>query len=96
MVACQVSEVALAGEPPQLADARAAVDGEADRLHLVELGQVGVALVDRRQVEGVLQACVMEVELLVELGDEPVRLLSVGVELPVRGRDWRHRFVGYV
>jgi len=86
VVARQVAEVALAGETPELADARAAVDGEPDRLHLFELGQVRVALVDRRQVEGVLQAGVMEIELLVELGDEPVRLLAIRVELPVRGR----------
>ena len=86
VVARQVAEVALAGETPELADARAAVDGEPDRLHLFELGQVRVALVDRRQVEGVLQAGVMEIELLVELGDKPVRLLAIRVELPVRGR----------
>jgi len=42
-----------------------------------------VPLVDRREVERVLQAGVVEIELLVELRDKPVRLLAVAVELAV-------------
>ena len=48
-----------------------------------DLGEVPVTLVDRLEVEGVLVAGVVEVELLVELGDEAVGLLAVGVELAV-------------
>jgi hypothetical protein len=44
-----------------------------------------VALVDRRQVERLLVARVVEVVLLVELGDEAVGLLAEGVEF--RGRE---------
>jgi hypothetical protein len=91
MFARQIAEVALAREAPQLPHARAAVDGEADRLHLLELGEVLVPLVDRRQVERVLQTRVVEVELLVQLRDEAVGLFAVGVELAVRGRGRRHR-----
>src|SRR5207249_2685216 len=84
------SEVALAREPPQLADARAAVHGHADRTGLGELGQVRVPLVDRRQVERLLQPGVVEVEFLVQLRDEPVRLRALRVQLPVGGRGrWR-------
>ena len=95
VLAGEVAEVALAGETPQLAHACAAVHRQADRFDLVELCQVRVALVDRRQVERLLQPGVVEVELLVELGDEPVRLFAIGVQLPVRGRGGRHCLVGY-
>jgi hypothetical protein len=40
-----------------------------------------VPLVDRRQLERLLEAGVVEVVLLVELGDEAVGLLAIGVEL---------------
>jgi secondary thiamine-phosphate synthase enzyme len=51
-----------------------------------------VTLVDGDEVERLLQSRVVEIELLVELGDEAVRLLAVGVELPVRGRGRNHEF----
>ena len=85
----QPPEVALAGEAPELADAAVAVDRRAERLRLLELGQVGVPLVDRLELEPLLQAAVVEVELLVELGDEPVRAGPEGVEL-LRCRRARH------
>ena len=48
---------------------------------LLEGRKLGVAVVDRLQVERVLVAGVVEVVLLVELGDEPVDAVAVGVEL---------------
>ena len=90
----QLAEVSLAREPPQLAHARAAVDSHPDPVRLLELGQVGVALVDRLQVVRVLVPGEVEVRLLVELGDEPVGLRPVGVELAVTGRGARHGRVG--
>ena len=87
VLARQVAEVPLAGETPELAHSCAAVDRDADRLRLLELGQVRVALVDRRRGRSVsFRPGEVEVVLLVELGDEAVRLLAVGVELPVGGR----------
>ena len=44
-------------------------------------GQVGVARVDLLEVERLLVAGVVEVVLLVQLRDEAVRLLAVGVQL---------------
>ena len=50
----ELAEIALAGEPPKLPYACPPVHGQADGLDLVELGQVLVALVDRRQVKSFL------------------------------------------
>ena len=47
----------------------------------LELRQLGVALVDRHEVVGLLEAREVEVGLLVELGDEAVGVLAEGVEL---------------
>jgi hypothetical protein len=50
-----------------------------------------VPLVDRLELEPLLQPGEMEVVLLVQFGDEAVGLLTVGIEL-LRGRRlWRHR-----
>ena len=81
VLARELAEVALAAELPELADAAVAVDRRADRLHVLELGQRRVPLVDLLELEPVLQARVVEVVLLVELGDEAVGLVAVGVEL---------------
>ena len=72
MLARQVADVPLAAEVPELADAAVAVHRRADRLDALELGQLGVALVDLLELELVLQPGVVEVVLLVELGDEAV------------------------
>ena len=47
----------------------------------LELRQHRVALVDLLELQPVRQARVVEVVLLVQLGDEPVGLLAVGVEV---------------
>ena len=83
LLAHEVAEVALAGEPPELAHVAAAVHRGADVESRVELRQLGVALVDRHQVVGLLQAGEVEVGLLVELRDEAVGLRPEGVELPL-------------
>jgi hypothetical protein len=80
----QLAEVALGGESPELADPAVAVRGVAQRLGLLELRQLGVALVDGRQLELLLEPGVVEVELLVELGDEPVGPLAEAVEVGLR------------
>ena len=59
------------------------VDRRAEALHLVEVGEFRVTLVDRRQVVVGLQTRKMEVALLVELRHEPVGAGPVGVELTV-------------
>ena len=76
-----LAEVALAGEAPELAHARVAVDLLPDLARDLRRGQVGVALVDLLQVERLLVPGVVEVVLLVQLRDEAVRLLAVGVQL---------------
>src|SRR5262249_10911864 len=79
--ACQISEVAVARELPQLARAVVAVDGGADAVRLVEAGQLSVLLVDRSEVEGGLVPGEVEVVLLVDRSEEAVRLLAVVVQL---------------
>ncbi len=86
LLARQLAEVALRGEAPQLADAPVAVCHLAERLCLLEVGQLGMALVDRREVERVLEPRVVEVVLLVELGDEAVGLLAEAVQVDGGGR----------
>ena len=77
----QLAEMALAGEAPELADARVAVHLVPDLARDLRRGQVGVARVDLLEVERLLVAGVVEVVLLVQLRDEAVRLLAVGVQL---------------
>jgi hypothetical protein len=79
------TQVALAREAPQLPDGRAAVRCGADRLRALELGQVGVLRVDRLELERLLEPRIVEVELLVERGNEAVGPPAKGVEL-TRGR----------
>src|SRR5204862_4126891 len=51
---------AVARESPQLAQAAVAVDCRADRLRRVEGGELGMALVDRLDLERLLAACEMD------------------------------------
>ena len=81
LVAGEVAQVALGREAPELADSPVAVCGLAERLRLLQPGELGVAVVDRRQLELFLVARVVEVELLVELRDEPVGPLAEVVEV---------------
>ena len=86
LFARQLAEITLRREAPQLADAPVAVCHLAERLRLLEVGQLRVALVDRREVERVLEPRVVEVVLLVELGDEAVGLPAKAVQVDGRGR----------
>ena len=92
LLARQLAEVVLAGEAPQLADARRRLTIAPSAFAVLEVGQLRVALVDRREVERVLEARVVEVVLLVELGDEAVGPLADAVE--VDGRRAAARAVG--
>ena len=75
MLAGQVAEEALARETPELGRC------PGETLRGVETRELLVPLVDRLDVERCLQSCVVEVELLVQLGDEPVGVIAQGVEL---------------
>src|SRR5439155_20389038 len=88
---CQVAEVPIAGEAPELADAAVPVDSLLESLCPLQLRQVLVALVDRLELELVLQAGEVEVVLLVELGDEMIGVFAVAVEILRSGRGARHR-----
>jgi hypothetical protein len=81
----------LAGEAPELADPAVAVDRFPERLCPLERRQVLVALVDRLELDLVLQAGEVEVVLLVELGDDAVGVLAITVEILGSGRGARHR-----
>ena len=80
-LARELPEVALDGEAPELGDVPVSFRRPAERERLVELGQVGIALVDRAELELLLVARVVEVELLVEVGDEAVCALAEAVEV---------------
>ncbi len=82
MLACQLAEVALAAEPEEL-QVLAPDDRLAEPLDGRQVDQIGMALVDRPQLELRLQAGVVEVVLLVELGDEAVCAGAIAVELTV-------------
>ena len=86
---CQLAEIALAAEAEEL-QVLPALHRLAEALDRLEVGQVGVALVDRPELEVGLQAGVVEVVLLVELGDEPVGAGSIAVELTVTERALVH------
>ncbi len=75
VLARQVAEEALAGEAPQLGR------GALQALRRLEPGQLLVALVDLLDVERLLEAGEVEVVLLVDVGDEPVGLVSECVDL---------------
>jgi hypothetical protein len=85
VLARQLGEVVLGSEAPELGDAAVAVRRGSERLRLLERGELGITVVDRFQVERVLVARVVQVVLLVQLRDEPVDAVAVGVEL-VGGR----------
>ena len=51
LLAGEIAQVTLGREAPELADSTVAVCGLAERLRLLETGELGVALVDRRQLE---------------------------------------------
>src|SRR5690349_10882047 len=75
VLARQVAQEPLAGEAPQL---------PRPTFHLlrrVESRQLLVALVDLLDVEGLLLSGVVEVELLVEVGDEAICAFADGVDL---------------
>ena len=80
-LARELAEVALDGEAPELGDVPVSLRRPAERERLVELRQVGIALVDRAELELLLVARVVEVELLVEVGDEAVCALAEAVEV---------------
>jgi hypothetical protein len=84
VLARELAEIALAAEAEEL-EVLAAAHRPADPLDGLDVGQPGVALVDRTQLELLLQAGVVEVVLLVELRDEAVGLGPVAVELAVAG-----------
>ena len=86
LLARQLAQISLGGEAPELADPAVSVRRSAERLRLLELGQLGVALVDRSQLELLLEPRVVEVELLVELGDEAVGPVAEAVEVGLRER----------
>src|SRR4029079_17639957 len=77
----QLAEVALDGEAPELGDVAVSVGRAAQRKRLVELREIGEALVDRGELELLLVARVVEVELLVELRDEAVGPVAEAVEV---------------
>jgi secondary thiamine-phosphate synthase enzyme len=83
----QVADIALAPEAPELPctapfDLRGCSEPPAG----VQRGEIGEALVDRGELELVLQPREMEVVLLVERRDEPVGFVPVRLELCRRGR----------
>ena len=82
VLAGQLAHVALAAESEEL-PVLASTHALAEALHRLDVCQVGVPVVDRAQVEVGLQARVVEVVLLVELGDEAVGAGSIAVELAV-------------
>src|SRR5579864_3197991 len=86
LLADEVAEVPLARKAPKLADVAAAVHRRADVERGVELGQLGVALVDRDEVVGLLVAREVEIRLLVQLRDEAVSVVAEGVELSLAER----------
>ena len=89
VLARQLAEVRLAAEAEEL-EVLASAHRVADPLHRLEVAQVGVALVDRAQVEVGLQARVVEVVLLVQLRVEAVGAGAVAVELALGGRRLAH------
>src|SRR5918995_524730 len=88
----ELAEVALAGEAPELADPRAAVDRSPDRLRLLDGGQVGELAVDRLELEPFLVPREVQVVLLVEPCDEAVGPRTIVVEVACGcWSDGRHR-----
>ena len=92
VLARQLAEIALAAEAEEL-EVLAPADCRADPLDRLEVGEIGMPLVDRSQLELGLVAGVVEVVLLVQLCEEAVGSLAVAVELPLAG-DVELAFVG--
>ena len=89
VVARELAEIPLAAEAVEL-HVRPPGDRLAEPLDRLEVDQLGVALVNRAQLEVRLQPRVVEVVLLVELGDEAIGAVAVAVELPVAERSLAH------
>jgi hypothetical protein len=83
LLAGEVPQEALACEAPEL-NLRGAGAGPlglpAEPAAGIEAGQLRVAVVDCPELEPILEACVVEVVLLFELREEPIRLVAVLVE----------------
>ena len=75
----------------ELTNAAVSVHGLAQRLRRLQRRELVVALVDRLQLEPLLQSGEVEVVLLVELRDEAVGVVAVALELGGCGRGARHR-----
>ena len=90
----EVREVLGAAEVPELAHARIAVDGGAERVRILERRQLGIAVVDPRDLERVLVPGVVHVPLVEQLREEPVGAAADRFELGLCQRRVRHRRVG--
>ncbi len=86
LLARQLAQISLGGEAPELADPTVSVRRPAESLRLLELRQLGVALVDRSELQLLLEPRVVEVELLVQLGDEAVGPVAEAVQVGLRER----------
>ena len=72
----EVREVLRTAEVPELAHGGIAVDGGAESVRVVERRQLGIAVVDTRDLERVLVPGVVHVPLVEQLREEPVGLLA--------------------
>ena len=86
----EVGEVFGAAEVPELADGSITVDRSAQRSRVLQRRQLGIAVVDLRDVERVLVTRVVHVPLVHQLREEAVGLLADGRELGARERLGRH------
>ena len=89
VLARELAEVPLAPEAKEL-EVLPALHRLAESLDGFEVDELGVALVDRAQLEIGLQARVVKVVLLIELGHEAVGSGPVAVELAVAERSLSH------
>ena len=86
----EVGEVLQAAEVPELPDAAIAVDRCAKRRGVLQRRQLGVTVVDARDLERVLVTRVVHVPLVEQLREEAVGLLADGCELGWGKRIGRH------
>jgi len=89
VVARQLAEIGLAAEAEEL-EVLAPAHRRADPLDRLEVGEIGMPLVDRAEVVVGLEPGEVAVVLLVELGDEAVRARAVPVELALAGNVVAH------
>ena len=94
MLLREVPEVLGTAEVPQLADRAIAVRRRAERVRILERRQLGIAVVDVRDLERVLVPGVVHVPLVHQLREEPVGLSADRFELGLGQRCVRHRRVG--